>query len=106
MFEVILTERAEEELKQQHTWWAENRSEEQANRWYVGFIRKMLTLEHNPKRCAYALENSLFPCQVHQLNYGLGRKPTHRAIYTIIEKKVTILRVRHLRQKMLSEDDI
>ncbi len=105
MYEVILTRRAETELEEQHHWWAENRSVHQANRWYSGFIKEMLSLEQSPQRGALALENEFFPYKVFQLNYGLSRRPTHRAIYTVVKEKVVILRVRHLRQAMLTKED-
>jgi plasmid stabilization system protein ParE len=106
MYEVVLTARAQEELDQQHDWWSEHRSANQANRWYAGFVAEMLTLEQNPKRRALAPENKLFPYTVYQLNYGIGRKLTHRALYTIKGNTVVILRVRHLRQAMLMEEDL
>jgi len=106
MFEVLLTKRAEFELEEQHRWWAENRSSDQANRWYSGFIAKLLSLEQSPQKNTSAPENDLFPYQVFQLNYGIGRRPTHRAIYSIAKKKVVVLRIRHLRQAMLTEEDL
>ena len=106
MYEVLLTRRAQEELDQQHDWWAEHRSANQANRWYVGFVAEMLTLEQNPKRCMLAPENKLFPYTVWQLNYGISRGLTHRALYTIKGNTIVILRVRHLRQAMLMEENL
>jgi len=106
MYEVILTKRAEAELEEQYQWWAENRSTDQANRWYSGFLTKMLSLEQDPHRSASAPENNLFSYQVFQLNYGLSHRPTHRAIYTVVKEKVVILRVRHLRQALLAEEDV
>jgi plasmid stabilization system protein ParE len=106
MHEVILTDRAQDELDRSHDWWAENRSPQQADRWYVGFVKEMLTLEENPERCPLAPENELFPYEVRQLNYGLGARPTHRALYTVRLKEVVILRVRHHAQRPLTVDDV
>jgi plasmid stabilization system protein ParE len=106
MHEVILTKRAQDELEEAHKWWAENRSADQANRWYTGFIQAMLTLENAPERYPLAPENELFRIEVRQLNYGLGNKPTHRALYTVRPDAVVILRVRHLAQQPLSFDDL
>ena len=83
MHDVLLTERSQEELQNYHDWWAENRSIEQANCWYTGFIQAMLTLENEPKRCPLAPENEIFPIEIRQLNFGLGQKPTHRAVYCV-----------------------
>lgn len=103
--EVILTRFAQNELDQAHDWWTKNRSAAQANRWYSSFVRTMLTLETNPERVPLAPESALFPYDVRQLNFGLSGKPTHRALFSIRDKTVVILRVRHLSQKPLSADD-
>ena len=49
-FEVFLTKTAQEELDKFHDWWAENRSPEQANRWYSGFFQAMISLEQNSQQ--------------------------------------------------------
>jgi plasmid stabilization system protein ParE len=67
MREVILTDRAQAELDRTHNWWAKNRSPEQADRWYVGIVKEMLTLEQSPERCPLAPENEFFPFEVRQL---------------------------------------
>jgi len=106
MYEVILTERAAEDLRVNYQWWAENRSVEQSHRWYRGILNAMLSLEERPERFTLAEESPLFPFDAFQLNFGLGRMPTHRVIFTIKDTTIVILRVRHLSQDSLSEDDI
>lgn len=106
MHDVLLTRRAQDELDRNHDWWAKNRSPEQADRWYVGFIQAMLTLENDPERCPLAPENELFLIEVRQLNFGLGNTLTHRALYTVRPDAVVILRVRHLAQQPLSSEDV
>jgi hypothetical protein len=51
-----------------------------------------------------APENERFPYEVRQLNFGIGRKPTHRIVYTIRPREVVILRVRHLAQQNIDVD--
>ncbi len=103
MFEVILTKLAMDELERSHAWWAANRSVEQANRWYDGFIKALLTLEENPERFSLAPEHNKFRMPVRQFNYGLGNKTTHRALYLVRADKVIVLRIRHLSQQNLSD---
>ena len=98
-YEVLITPRAEREAQSNHDWWAENRSVEQAARWYDEFLRVALSLERNPERHVIAAENDRFPYELRQLNFGIGRKPTHRLVFTIRPKEVVILRVRHLAQE-------
>jgi len=106
MREVLLTERAQRDLDQSYDWWAENRSLGQANRWYSGFMQALLALEHEPERFPLAPESEHFPIEVRQLNYGLGSKPTHRALYTVRTDRVVIVRVRHLAQEPLASDEL
>src|SRR4051812_32795855 len=81
-YEVVITPRAEQEAQANRDWWAQNRSAEQAARWYDEFFRAALSLEENPQRCALAAENGRFPYEVRQLNFGVGHKSTHR-LFTI-----------------------
>ena len=106
MRDVLITDCAQGELDGAHDWWAEHRSAEQANRWYCGFLEELKSLTNDAERFPLAAESRLFPYDVRQLNYGLGNKPTHRALFTIRHEQVVILRVRHLAQKPLSAGDI
>jgi plasmid stabilization system protein ParE len=99
--EVIITSRAEQEAQSNHDWWAEHRSAEQAARWYVEFLKAALSLEESPDRHAIAPENGRFPYEIRQLAFGIGRKPTHRLVYTIRPNEVMVLRVRHLAQQAI-----
>ena len=105
MLEVVLSETAQNELESAHHWWATNRSREQADQWYNGFLTVMLRLESSPERYAVAPENDDFPLEIRQLNYGVGRTSTHRAVFTIRANRVIILRVRHLAQEPLAAGD-
>jgi len=98
-YRVALTDQAREELDQACTWWGENRSPAQAVRWYNGFIEVLQSLAKSPERCPLAAENDAFPYELRQLAYGLGRKPTHRAVFTIRPDMVLVLRIRHLAQR-------
>ena len=105
-YRVLLTERARRDLEAACTWWAQNRSHEQAQRWYAGFAAAIRSLRQNPERCPRAQESEALPFELRQLNYGLGRRPTHRAVFTIREDVVAILRVRHLAQDRLSPGNL
>ena len=103
--EVRLTERARRDLHQAAQWWAENRSAEQAERWYNGFAKAIRSLAKNHQRCQLADENDDFPMEVRQLHFGLGRHATHRAVFTVRPDMVLVLHIRHLAQDALSFDD-
>jgi hypothetical protein len=37
---------------------------------------------------------------------GLGRRPSHRVVFTIRPEGVVVLRVRHLAQERIAADDV
>ena len=104
-YKVAITDRAHEELDQACAWWAENRSPEQALKWYNGFIQAIRSLAKNPQRCPVAPENDAFPYEIRQLAYGLGKRPTHRAVFTVRPDLVLILRIRHQAQQQIDPDN-
>jgi len=106
MHAVFIAEPARLDLQQHHNWWAEHRSAEQAARWYAGFFKALLQLEAHPERFRKAPEDGLWPFVVRQLNFGIGRRPTHRALFVVRSNEVVVLRVRHLAQDALSADEL
>jgi plasmid stabilization system protein ParE len=105
-YEVLVTDRAAEELESAARWWAEHRSAAQAERWYDGFVEAILSLAEAPERCAIARERGRFPFEIRQLVYSLGRRPTRRAVFTIRQDKVIVLTIRHLAQDDLGSGDL
>ena len=103
---VILMDRAQEDLEENCRWWAEHRSLNQAEHWYDGFIAAIKGLSTDAEQHAIAAENANFPVEIRQLNYGLGKRLTHRAIYTIRPEMILVLRVQHLSQNELTLDDL
>ena len=105
---VIVLPRAETQLLEAATWWSENRSVDQAFRWLEGFQAALLALEHRDQPLAVAPENELFdfPFTVHQLTYGLGRHPTHRALLEVRNTAIYVHSIWHLAQDSISLDQI
>jgi plasmid stabilization system protein ParE len=106
MFTVRIAEPAQYDMQEQRDWWAEHRSAEQAARWHQQFFQALLQLEETPARFSLASENGIWPFEVRQLNFGVGRKPTHRAVFTIRDNEVIVLRIRHFAQDSLTADEI
>lgn len=102
MFDVVISNVAQNEMQSAYDWWAINRSREEADRWYNELLQKILTLENDPDRLGLADENDSFPIEIRQLNFGVGSRPTHRAVFTIRAKRVVVLRIRHLAQAPLT----
>lgn len=103
---VLLTKRAKEQLEGAVRWWAEHRSAATAQRWYDGFLQALLALENNPERCPIARENDAFPYEIRQLAYGLGRRVTHRAVFTIGDNTVVVFTIRHLAREGIAPDEL
>lgn len=89
-------------------WWAEHRDADQAAGWLDGFEQSIAALCTNPEQHGLARENNLYelPYPVRQLLYGIGRKPTHRAVFEIRGDTVYVLAIRHLAQHDLDAKEL
>lgn len=105
-YRVIVTGPAERDLRQIVRWWSEHRSTEQALRWYVRIGPAIDTLATRPERCPKSPETALLSTGLRQLHFGLGRRATHRIVFTIIGQEVRVLRIRHAAQQSLTLDDL
>lgn len=103
---VIIDPRACEQLDEAYEWWADNRSAEQAARWYNGISVRLSDLAENPEQFPLAAEDYAFPFEVRELHYGLGSKPTHRALFTIRPGEVYVFCIRHVAQRPLTPEDL
>ena len=104
-YEVRLLPRAKLQLFNSALWWAEQRSAEQAVRWLEGFEAALQLLAHNPERWPLASESDAAPFEIREMNYGLGRHKTHRAVFEIRQHEVVVYAIRHLAQDNLNPDD-
>ncbi len=105
-YKVIITEPAEAELVQAFEWWSTHRSQEQATRWYNGFYTALKSLSESPERCPVIPEADKFPIELRELYFGLGSRPTHRAIFTIRPDMVLVYTIRHLAQDQIGLEGI
>ena len=106
-YHVVISTQATAELRTAAEWWAENREPGQAARWFVGFDAKIRELANAPHSLAVADENDEFPYEIRQLNFGLSSRPTHRAIFTIVEPDVVlVLTIRHTAQDRIAPGDL
>jgi plasmid stabilization system protein ParE len=96
---VLIMPDAEDALRRNAKWWADNRSAEQAERWYDGFAKAIIALGDHPLRYPLARENDQFPYDVRVMNYGVGSHPTHRALYTVRPDAVVVLSIRSCAQQ-------
>jgi len=103
-YQVIIQPEAEQGIKQAY-FWMNNYSSRQARNWLEGIYKAILSLEQMPLRCSLAFENNFFEEEIRQLIYR-KEKNTYRILFTVKEKTVQILFVRHSSQQpLLPEDD-
>ena len=105
-YRVIVLPKAEVQLYRNALWWADHRSLEQSLRWADGFEVAIKSLAENPDKHSLARENESLPITVRQLLYGLGNKPTHRAVFEVRDEIVYVHAVRHLAQRDLTSEDL
>ena len=106
MLPLEITEPAEQDIRSAYEWWHEHRSPEQALRWYNNIYKAIEALRSMALNCPRAPESDLHPSGLRQLLFGIGKRPTHRIVFTIEAGTVTILRVRHASQRDLEPDDL
>lgn len=105
-YQVIITRRAETDIDRIHVWWADHRDQDQATRWYTAIRPAIEQLHDNPERFPRSPECELFEIELRDQYFGIGSRKTHRIVFTIRDDSVLVLRVRHMAQSLLSDDDI
>jgi plasmid stabilization system protein ParE len=83
--------------------WIAQRSPKAGEKWLNGFVNALLSLAKNPRRCGLARESKGFPSELRQLLFG--RHKNYRAVYTIRDRSVVVLAIRHTSQDDISLDD-
>ena len=106
MRQVVITGPAQRDVEHNRDWWAENRSAEQAARWYRAAYAAMRSLATTAERRPWAQEKQLRQLDVRQLAFGLGRRPSHRILFGIADERVIVYRVRALKQDRLDAGNL
>ena len=94
-FQVEITPLAESDMDEAYLWWAQNRSPEQAGRWYREILRVLDTISEMPERFSLCDEPELKEEELRQMLFGLGGSTTHRIVFEVVGQTVRVLRVRH-----------
>ena len=98
-YEVQITEQAESEADKAYIWIKEQ-SPDNASGWWNGLVDAILSLEELPERCPFAPESEWFDEEIRQLLYG-KRTGCYRILYTIQERSVVVLHIRHAAMRFL-----
>jgi plasmid stabilization system protein ParE len=102
---VVLTDEAHRNAESAYSWYVE-RSPESARKWWNAFLAALTAVEQYPERYPTARENEQFPVTLRQINFGGGRRRTHRLLYVIREDHTVVYAVRHLAQRDVVLDDL
>ena len=102
-FQIRYTPAVASDKERAYQWILEqSRSPEIASNWFNEISQAIASLDQNPNRCNLALENNYFIQEVRQLFYG-KRDGRYRILFTIEEKTVVILHIRHGARRHLGE---
>jgi len=99
---VYLTARAQRDVDEAYDWWSLHRSAEQAHRWRDRCVEAIDSLASKHAKCRLSPENDDFPIEIRQLAFGLGRRPSHRILFTLRPEMILVMRIQHLAQDGLS----
>jgi plasmid stabilization system protein ParE len=105
-YTVVITQRAALELDAIVDWWKLHRSEEQAVRWYDKILEAVADLAVMPEGFPLAEENGQFSLEIREMLFGVGRRRTHRVIFTITGERIHVVAVRHTAQDRLTGGDL
>ncbi len=97
---------ATEDIRRNARWWAEHHSQEQALAWYDNALASLYGLDDFPESHPISRENDNFPYEIRDLLFGLGPRPSYRAIFTIQGNMVHVLTVQRGAQDTVQPDDI
>ena len=105
-YTVIIAKPAEEDLRRNAEWWAEHHSIDQAEHWFENAYKQLGTLKTMPERCPLSAENESVPFEIRDFLFGLGNRPSYRAIVTIENSVVYVLRIVRGEQDTLRPEDL
>lgn len=105
-YQVNVTGPAKDDIWRNYRWWGENRSQEQAVRWFLGIDEFVPTLANTADQHPLATEPVLKERGIRQAPFGLGRRPSHRIIYGVVDQVVVVYRVQAFKQDAIGVDDL
>jgi plasmid stabilization system protein ParE len=98
---VILELPAQQDIAEARSWLAE-REPEAAERWFKSIYDTIGSLETFPERCPLAPESKSFQTEIREIFHG-RRQHRYRILFTVTEKEVHVLHVRHGARLALGE---
>lgn len=103
---VKISSQAESDLWRNMCWWAEHHSVAEALDWESVIRQQVSQVGFAPESYGLSMENNGFPFVIRDAPVGKGRRGSYRAVFTVQENSVIILRVVCAVEPRLSQNDI
>jgi plasmid stabilization system protein ParE len=98
---IVVELAAQQDIAEAHLWLSEH-NPDAADKWFNGIYDAIGTLEMFPERCPLAPESKFLNLEIREIFHG-RRQHTYRILFTVIEKQVHVLHVRHGARLALGE---
>ncbi len=105
-FDVLVSERAVDDVIRNARWWASYHSEEKAYEWEQAIFAKIYSLDILPESNPLAFENPNFPYELREAHFGLGSRPGYRILFTVVGDLVNVLTVKAAEEDWLSAEEL
>jgi plasmid stabilization system protein ParE len=93
-YRVIVAPAAEADLQAAYRY-IRDRAPRAAKEWIREVRSSIRTLARFPERCPMSPESTLVGMPIRQLFFGRGSRGTYRILFTVSEKSVNVVHVRH-----------
>jgi plasmid stabilization system protein ParE len=102
--QLVLLPQAIAEVEEQAAWWAQHHSREQAARWLDAIHKQLESIVLFPESHPLSAECPSFPFVIRDRLLGLGSRPSHRAVFTIVNHTIFVLTVRRATEDRLGPE--
>lgn len=104
-YKVRITKLARRDVVRNADWWAREHSPEQAEKWFDAVHEQLQQLDTFPESNGLSAENDDHDFELRDKLVGLGSRPSYRAVITIKDNTVFVLRVRRSAEQRLHAED-
>ena len=106
MLSTKLQPEAEEDIFRNLLWWAQHHSTDEALEWHLVVQKQIKQISLNPESFPISIENDAFPYEIRDALIGKGRRGSYRAIFTVTDDTIVVLRVLRAAQGHLRPVDV
>ena len=104
-YKVRITKLARADIVRNANWWSREHSAEQAEKWFDAVHEQLQQLDTFPESNSLSAENDDHDFELRNKLVGLGSRRSYRAVITIKDDTVFVLRVRRGAEQRLHPAD-